>query len=246
MNRKSSSLAGRALVGAGLALMLVFAPAQAQEPCRDCPPASELVAQWRQAAARVTASLAEQLARGVLAVDVAGWVERAAAIETALSRPDTLAVFVTRGAGQQIVAVNNQDYDLVWHVRNGRDLVAVDDSDYDLVFSERSGREMLAVSDQDYDLVAIDAGGGDPLAVGDSGWSLLAMTVLAPDQLKIDDHDWDLVAVDGKDYDLVAVVGAGEGLGNSAANAWNSVANAGEAQAWHEYNVAFDTWLPVR
>ena len=241
-----SSLAARALVGAGLALMLVFAPARAQDPCRDCPPDSELVAEWRQAAARVTASLAEQLARGVLAVDVAAWVERAAAIEGALARPDTLAVFVTRGAGQQIVAVENNDYDLVWHVRHGRDLVAVDDHDYELVFSERSGREMLAVSDQDYDLVAIDAGGGDPLAVGDSGWSLLAVTGLPPDQLKINDKDFDLVAVDEQDYDLVAVVGAGEGLGNSAANAWNSVANAGAAQAWREYNVAFDTWLPLR
>ena len=246
MPATAPAIAGRALSGAGIALILALAPPRAQAPCEDCPPDSELIAEWRQMAARVTGNLAEQLERGVLAVDLAGWVARAAEIEAALADPDSLAVFVTRGVGQQIVAVDNNDWDLVWIDTQGWDTVAVDDMDYDLVFSDRAGREMLAVNDQDYDMVAIDAGGGDPLKYDDNGWDLLGVVGLSPDQLKIDDKDWDLVAVDEQDYDLIAVVGSGEGLGNSDPTAWNSVATAGAEQAWRDYNDAFDTWLPFR
>ena len=114
MPANAPALAGRVLIGAGLALILALAPAHAQDPCEDCPPDTKLIAEWRQMAARVTGSLAEQLERGVLAVDLAGWVARAAEIEAALAKPDSLAVVVTRGVGQQIVAVNDEGYDLVW------------------------------------------------------------------------------------------------------------------------------------
>ena len=93
-------------------------------------------------------------------------------------------------------------------------------------------------------LVVSETGGGKARAAGRNAWQLLAVSGLPQDQLKIDEQDWDLVAVDGKDYDLVAV--AGKGLGNSSPHAWNGIAARGAAKAWREYNIAFDTWLPLR
>jgi len=229
---------GRILAFTLLVLLLALlwpANVRAQDPCElACPPDSELVVAWQKVSAEIAATLAEQKAKGVLALDLSLWTARDKDITAALSSPDTLAVFVTRGLGIQAVAVNDQDYDLVWLDQNGWQIVAVDEHDYDLVFNDRGQGSTLAYDETGWDMVAVN----------DEGYDLLAVVGLSGDELKINDQDWDIVAVNNNDYDLVAVVGRGEGLENSNPDAWGQVAGAEEAHAWREYARVFEAWLP--